>query len=123
MSLSPIRMIYNSLQNALNLLSLLCRHRLSPGNGSQSRKFLSFRIPRPYWPAAVSQFLAACGYQDCLLDCDNSRSCPRENFWCSVNDVTRLVDVTSTDTARTFTRRGIDCFLQWVTINIFIKRR
>jgi hypothetical protein len=46
MALSPIRTIYNSLQHALSLLSLLCLHQLSPGNSSQRCRFLSFRVPR-----------------------------------------------------------------------------
>ena len=37
---------YSSLQHALNHLSLLCVHRLSPGNGSQRRGFLG---SRPRW--------------------------------------------------------------------------
>jgi hypothetical protein len=36
--------LYNSLQHALSLLSLLYLHRLSPGNGFQRRSFLSFRV-------------------------------------------------------------------------------
>jgi hypothetical protein len=42
--LSLIHTLYNSLQHALILLSLLRLHRLSPGNGFQSRSFLSFSI-------------------------------------------------------------------------------
>jgi hypothetical protein len=33
-------------QHTLSLLSLPCLHRLSPGNGSQRHRFLSFRVPR-----------------------------------------------------------------------------
>jgi hypothetical protein len=36
-----IHTLYNSLQHALRPLSLLCLHRLSPGNGFQRRSFLS----------------------------------------------------------------------------------
>jgi hypothetical protein len=36
--------LYNSLQHALSLLSLLCLHRLSHGNGFQHRGFFSFRV-------------------------------------------------------------------------------
>jgi hypothetical protein len=45
-SLSLIHTYYSSLQHALSLLNLLCVHRLSPGNGSQRRRFLGFR---PCW--------------------------------------------------------------------------
>jgi hypothetical protein len=38
-----IHTLYNSLQHVLNILSLLCLHWLSPGNGFQRRSFLSFR--------------------------------------------------------------------------------
>jgi hypothetical protein len=42
-ALSLIHTIYNSLQHALSLFSLLCLHQL-PGNGFQRRSFLSFRV-------------------------------------------------------------------------------
>jgi hypothetical protein len=41
-ALSPIYTLHSSLQCALRLLSLLCLHRLSPSNGSQRSRFLSF---------------------------------------------------------------------------------
>jgi hypothetical protein len=40
----PIHTLYNSLQHALYLFSLLYLHRLSPGNGFQRRSFLSFYV-------------------------------------------------------------------------------
>jgi hypothetical protein len=45
-ALSLIHALYSSLQHALRLFSRLCLHRLSPGNGDQRRRFLSFRVPR-----------------------------------------------------------------------------
>jgi hypothetical protein len=42
--LSLIHTLYNSLQQALSLLSLLYLHRLSPGSGFQRRSFLSYRV-------------------------------------------------------------------------------
>lgn len=44
-ALSLIHKIYSSLEHTINLLSLLCLHRLS-GNGFQRRKFLTFRVRR-----------------------------------------------------------------------------
>jgi hypothetical protein len=41
-----IHALYHSLHLILCLLSLLCLHRLSPGSGSQRRRFLGFRVPR-----------------------------------------------------------------------------
>jgi hypothetical protein len=49
-----IHRLYSSPQHALSLLSLLCFHRLSPGNCSQRRSFLRFRVPRlRYWLAGA----------------------------------------------------------------------
>jgi hypothetical protein len=45
-SLSLVHTLYTSLQHALSLLSVLCLHGLSHGNGSQRRRFLIFQIPR-----------------------------------------------------------------------------
>jgi hypothetical protein len=42
--MSLIHTLYNSLQQALRLLSLLYLHRLSPGNGFQRRSFIGFRV-------------------------------------------------------------------------------
>jgi hypothetical protein len=36
--------LYNSLQQALSVLSLLCLRRLSPGNGFQRRRTLNFCV-------------------------------------------------------------------------------
>jgi hypothetical protein len=43
-ALSLIHTLCSSLKHALSFLSLLCLHRLSPGNGSQRRRSLSFRV-------------------------------------------------------------------------------
>jgi hypothetical protein len=45
-TVSPILALYNSVQLALSLLSLLCLHRLSPGNGPKRRRLFRFRVPR-----------------------------------------------------------------------------
>jgi hypothetical protein len=37
--------LYTSLQHTLSLLSLLCLHQSLSGNGFQSRRFLSYRVP------------------------------------------------------------------------------
>jgi hypothetical protein len=57
-ALSLIHTLYNSLQHALSLLSLLYLHRLSPGNGFQRRSFISFRVHVLNWPSNVLQVTA-----------------------------------------------------------------
>jgi hypothetical protein len=55
-ALSLIHALYRSLQQALSLLSLLCLHRLSPGNGSQCHWFLSFCVPW-FWSLLAGAYL------------------------------------------------------------------
>jgi hypothetical protein len=65
---SQICTVYNSLKHMLSLLSLPCLHQALLGNGSQHRKFLSFRVQRPYWPATVSQHLFMAAKSELLYD-------------------------------------------------------
>jgi hypothetical protein len=55
-----------------NILSLMCFHQLF-GNDFPLRSSLSFRVPRPYWPATVSQLTRRC-YATTYIGWDSSTS-------------------------------------------------
>jgi hypothetical protein len=60
MLLSLIHTLYSSLQHVLNLLTLLCLHRL-PINGPQRRRSFSFSVQRLWFLMAVAYLTTGLG--------------------------------------------------------------
>jgi hypothetical protein len=61
--LSPIHILYNSLQQALSLFSLLCLHQSLPGNGFQRWMFPLLWVPK-LLPCLSCQLLTATAHKD-----------------------------------------------------------